>query len=98
MPLSRDLFDSMTPPGVWITIGQLEVPEADQVLLTIRLRETGRRSISASHAVSRYCPTEQLAFAAFKSLQHLAGAQETITRDVLGEVIRRYVTEFVEPF
>jgi hypothetical protein len=98
MPLSQDLFDSLIPPGVWLNILPLATPEHDTVTVSLRLREEGRRSITVNHDVSRYCPTEQLVFAAAKALEHLARAQEVITRDLLSEVLHRYLAEYVDPF
>jgi hypothetical protein len=98
MPLSPDLFRSVTPPGLWITLGQLEQPESDSITVAIRIKEGTQRSVSAQAPVSRYCPTDQLLFAVAQAVKHLTGAQETVDRALLLQVLRDYLNEYVDPF
>jgi hypothetical protein len=83
---------------VWITLSQLERPEADSITLTVRLREAGQRSVSATAYVSRYCPTDQLVFAVAYAVKHLSAAQQVITAAVLSQALEDSLIEHVEPF
>ncbi len=98
MSLSASLWDSLSPPGVWVTIGKLECGEADHVNLTVRVQEEGRRSVSVTVPVTRYAPTDSIVLAASKCLQALAVAQQPVNRIGLEEQLRAAVANWAEPF
>ncbi len=98
MPLSRTLWDEITPPGVWITIGQVESEECDHVLLTLRLKEAGRRSISCSVAITRYAPTSSIVLAVVKAIEAMAFAQCELSQSLLKNQLQAAVNTWVDPF
>ncbi len=98
MPLSPDLFDSMTLPSVWVTLAALDHPEADSRLLTIRIQEVGKRSISVCTDVSRYSPEPSLFLAISKMIERIQSAQVPLTRTLLLDALQAALTEWVEPF
>jgi hypothetical protein len=98
MSLSRTLWDEITPPGVWITITQVETQEHDHVTLTLRIKEAGRRSVSASVPVTRYAPTSSIVLAVTKAIEAMAFAQCAITQVILREQLQAAVDTWVDPF
>jgi hypothetical protein len=98
MPLSQSLFDDLVPPEVWVTIGSLEQPEHDHISLTLRLKEVGRRSVSARATVSRYAPTSSILLAASKAIVALEVAQRPVDKRLLEEQLYQAVKDWVDPF
>lgn len=88
----------MTPPGVWVTLHELERPEADERKVTIRLKEAGRRSVSASTTVSRYSPEASIFRAVVDVVERLTAAQRRIDAATLRALLERGVSDYVEPF
>jgi hypothetical protein len=98
MALSADLWDSLVPPEVWITVGTLAQPEHDFITVNVRVKEAGRRSVSAQAQVSRYAPTDSVILAVSKAFTSLTVAQAAVSRDLLGEQLRAAVRNWVDPF
>ncbi len=98
MPLSPSMWDDLVPPEVWVTVSTIDREEADHVLLTVRIRERGRRSISASAEVTRYAPTGSILLACSKCLDSLATAQVALKASLLEEVLLGAVAAWVDPF
>jgi hypothetical protein len=96
--MSPDLFDSMTPPSVWVTLSALDHPEADSRLLTVRIQEAGRRSVSVASDVSRYAPESSIFLAVSKLIDRLSGLQVPLDRAVLSEELQGCLQSWVEPF
>jgi hypothetical protein len=98
MPLSPSLWDEITPPQVWITLTGVELEEHDFIRLCIRVKEAGRRSISATVPVTRYAPTAQIVGACTKTIEALATAQQPLTAALLQEQMTAAVISWVDPF
>jgi hypothetical protein len=98
MALSPSLWDDLIPPEVWITLGTIDRPEADTFRLTVRLRESGRRSVSATAEVTRYAPTSSAVLAVSKAIEALAAVQRPITRQLLEQALLQAVRAWVDPF
>jgi hypothetical protein len=98
MSLSPSLFDDLVPPEMWVTIGTIEGPEHDHVTVTIRLKEAGRRSISAKAQVTRYAPTASILLAVSKAVESLAVAQAPIDKKMLDLQLYLSVAAWVDPF
>jgi hypothetical protein len=98
MPLSQSLFNDLVPPAVWVTIGTLEKPEHDHVTLTLRVREAGRRSITASVPVTRYAPTSSIMLACSRVITRLELSQSPLDKALLGEELASAVRTWVDPF
>ncbi len=98
MALSPDLWNSLVPPDVWLTVASLERAEADHVNLTLRVKEAGKRSVSATVPVSRYAPTASVVLAASKCLGALEVAQVAVTRTQLADQLHVAVRDWVDPF
>jgi hypothetical protein len=98
MPLSPDLFDSITPPHIWVTLAALERPESDSRSLTVRFKEEGKRSISATVQITRYAPEETCLLAVSKMISRLQTLQVPLDRVVLEEELRAAAVTWVEPF
>ncbi len=98
MPLSPDLFDSIKTPSVWVTLQPPICEEADTRLLTLRLQEAGKRSISAAVEVSRYSPESGCMRAVAEAIDLLQNAQAPIDRDALIRALDLGVGQWVEPF
>jgi hypothetical protein len=98
VPLAPDLWSSIVPPAVWITIHPLAHPESDSIEVLVRVKEEGKRSISAKASVSRYAPTSSVAIAAGKTIERLEAAQEPLTAERLSLALLAMVRFWVDPF
>jgi hypothetical protein len=98
MPLSPDLWDSVVPPAVWITIHPLAHPESDSIDLLVRVKEEGKRSVTAKATVSRYAATSQVALAASRAIAQLETAQQPLTTERLSLALLASVRAWVDPF
>ncbi len=98
MPLNPDLFSACDPPAISV---QLEAPitgEANDRQLVVRLKERGKRSISASVTIDRYAPEDSIFRAISETMRALSAAHEVITRQLLATVLAQQVKNWVEPF
>jgi hypothetical protein len=98
MPLSPDLWTHYDPPAVWVTLDQPVSPEASSRLLTMRVKETGRRSVSVNMTLDRYSPEDTIFRAVAETIKELSAAQREVTRDDLGDALTRNVLRWVDPF
>ncbi len=98
MPLSPDLFQSIEPPHVWITLGPLADPQDDTFPLTVRIKDGARRSVSATVPVTRYAPTDTAVRAAAECIKALTIAQAPLSRGLLAEQLAAAVKNYVDPF
>jgi hypothetical protein len=98
MPLSESLFDDLVPPEVWATLGTLEEPEHDHILLTVRVKEVGRRSVSVKVPVTRYAPTSSVFLAVSKAITALEVSQGPVDKGTLQEQLQAAVAAWVDPF
>jgi hypothetical protein len=98
MPLSPDLWDSLIPPAIWAALEPLSHPHADHRRVNVRVKEEGKRSVSASVDVSRYAPEASIFLALSKMMDRLQVLQVALSRDVLVEELHHVVATWVEPF
>jgi hypothetical protein len=98
MPLSPDLFNALTPPEVWISLGTPERTEAEHLVVCVRIKEAGKRSITASVTVDRYSPTASIVLAVSKAIAAMEIAQQPLTRTLLAEQLATACREWVDPF
>ncbi len=98
MALSPSLWGDLVPPEVWITIGTIDRDEADHLPLTMRVREVGRRSISAQVLVTRYAPTGSILLACSKAVESMAAAQCPLSKGLLEAQLQAAVAAWVDPF
>jgi hypothetical protein len=98
MSISPDLFNSVEPPGVWVTIGKPESGEHDSRLVTLRVQPHGARSVSCAREVSRYAPEGSILLAMGSVLISLAAAQHKVSREELGAIMDEAILRLVEPF
>ncbi len=98
MPLSQDLFDSIDPPGIWVTLGVLIQPEHDDRTLTVRVQERGKRSVTATVHVSRYAPEGSCLTAVAKMMDRLQVLQIPLDRATLADELQKSVNNWVDPF
>jgi hypothetical protein len=98
VPLSPDLWDSIVPPAVWVTLASLECPESDTRTANVRIKEEGRRSISATGTTSRYSPESSIFFAISKMVDRLQVLQVPLNREVLQDELDRALRTWVDPF
>lgn len=98
MSISPDLFDSISPPGIWITISKPDCREAEEVLLTLRVQPAGRRSVSATVPITRYAPSSSIVRSAAAAVAALEMAQAAVTRADLQAILMESVRAWVEPF
>jgi hypothetical protein len=98
MPLSQDLFSGIKVPGIRLEMDVLERPESSERRIVIRIKEGGKRSISASSWVSCYSPESSIIRAFQEVVQRLGIVQEKITQPMLREELLRAVILHVDPF
>jgi hypothetical protein len=98
MALSPGMWDDLVPPEVWITLSTIGRREADHISLTVRVKENGRKSVSASAPVTRYAPTSSVVKAAYKTLEALQAAQVPLTAALLERELVHSVRAWVDPF
>jgi hypothetical protein len=96
--MSPDLFQQIDPPAVWVTVAKLDSPCDDTRLVTIRIQEAGRRSVSVSQSVTRYAPEESIFLAVSKLINRLSILQVPLDRHVLSEALDQSIRTWVDPF
>lgn len=98
MSIGPDLFNVLTPPGVWITLHELEHPEAEERTITLRVKPAGRRSVSCTAKVSRYSPETSI----LQAIRHTMGDMEVMQAKVTASAMRtsldKRIMQYVEPF
>ncbi len=98
VPLSPDLFDSINPPAIWVTLSAPDSGEAVTRHLTIRILEAGKRSVSVTTDLDRYSPESSIFIAVAKMIARLQAAQVPLNRALLVDALDQAVKEWVEPF
>jgi hypothetical protein len=98
MSISPDLFNSVQPPSVWVTLGGLESAEHDERLVTLRVQAVGSRSVSASVPISRYSPEHTIMRAMADVMMSLEAAQAPVGREKLQELMVHSIQLYVDPF
>jgi hypothetical protein len=98
VPLSQSLFDDLDPPQVWVSLSGLADDRHDYIMLTVRLKEGVKRSVSASLSIDRYAPTESIFLAVSKAIGALAVAQSPIDKELLRSQLQAAVSAWVDPF
>ncbi len=98
MRLSPDLFNSVTPPEVWVHITTTTLDAPDERSLIIRLKCVGRRSVSLTHVLDRYCPEDSVLRAASDFMAQVSNSQVDLSRPDLLDLLHRSVVRWVEPF
>jgi len=98
MSIAPDLFDSIKPPGVWVTVTEFDPAAPDYRTLTLRVKPTGKRSITGHATVSVYSPEWSLFLAISHALRYAEMSQAKVTSSMLCEFLQRAVREYVEPF
>lgn len=98
MSIAPDLFTSIDPPGVWLTIHPLEPVYADERAVTLRIKPMGARSVTATVKVSRYSPETGILTACKVCLERLMSEQAPVTRVRLGILFAGAIADHVEPF
>jgi hypothetical protein len=98
MHLSPDLFSGIKVPRVWLELHGLEHPESQERRIVIRIKEDGRRSLSAIAWVSMYSPEVSIVRALQEVVARLAMTQEKINQPLLREELIRAIALYVDPF
>jgi hypothetical protein len=98
MPLSPDLWTAYDPPAIWVHLDQPISQEANSRTLTVRVKETGKRSVSAQVTLDRYCPEDTVFRAISEMLKALAVEQRAVSAHSLGAELTVAVLRWVEPF
>ncbi len=98
MPLSPGLWNDLTPPEMWISLSTLDRPEDDYITVTVRIKEAGRRSISATAPVTRYAPSASIIQAVGKAVTAMEVAQAPLTGALLTSQLRAAILNWVDPF
>jgi hypothetical protein len=92
------MFDDLVPPELWVTIGTLGCAEDDHIALIVRVKEAGRRSVSATVPVTRYAPTSSVLLAVSKMVVSLEVSQRPVDKTLLKEQLQAAVAAWVDPF
>jgi hypothetical protein len=98
MPLSPDLWDSITPPDIWVHVASIDDARDDFLTVSLRVKEVGRRSVSAHTVVSRYAPTDTILLAASMCLKAMAVAQKRLTKAEMTTQLQESCRVYVDPF
>jgi hypothetical protein len=98
MPLSPDLWESITPPDIWVHVASLDDDRDDHVSVSLRVKEVGRRSVSAHCHVSRYAPTDTIFLAVSRCLAAMAVAQKRLTAGEMTTQLQASCRDYVDPF
>jgi hypothetical protein len=83
---------------VWITLHEPDHPEADTRKVSLRIKPTGRRSVTATVLVSRYAPEWSILRALLETLRAMERAQRGFRSDEVRNLLEDNVTTWVEPF
>lgn len=98
MSIAPDIFRSIDPPDVWVTLAGLETPEHDSRQVVLRVKPQGQRSISVTEWVSRYAPEWSILRGVAHAVIALEHSQARITRGMLETALREGLQTYVEPF
>ncbi len=98
MPRPLTLYDELDPIAVWVTIAELEHPESDTRLVTLRTKMVGHRSVTASWYVSRYADEMCILRAASECMADVSRSLKPIGRQDLVDLLSRALAKWVEPF
>lgn len=98
MSISPDLFDSVLPPEMWVTLGPVEPAYNDERPVVVRIKPFGRRSMTVRVAVSRYAPERSIFLALSHFVADCHAAQKSLTRDEVRDILVSNVVSYVEPF
>jgi hypothetical protein len=98
MPLSPDLFDSTNPPALWVTLAAPDSGEAVTRTLTVRVREAGRRSITASVELDRYSPESSILIAVGHAIERIQALQIPLSKVTLEVNLMMAIRDHVAPF
>lgn len=98
MSIAPDLFRSIEPPDVWVTLAAREHPDSDFRKVVLRLKPMGQRSLSVTEEVSRYAPEWSILRGVAAAIIALEHSQQRITRLQLQNALRQGLYDHVEPF
>jgi hypothetical protein len=98
MPLSPDLWNSITPPDIWVHVRSLDDNRDDFVQVSLRVKEVGERSVRAQCQVSRYAPTDTIVRAVAMCLESMAVAQKRLTAGEMKVQLQDACRDYVDPF
>lgn len=98
MSIAPDIFRSIDPPDVWVTLSSLDHPESDTRKVVLRVKPVGHRSISATEEVSRYAPEWSILRGTAHAVIALEHSQARITQHQLQTALREGLEAYVEPF
>ncbi len=93
-----DLFSSLDPPFISLTLQRCERPEADDRKLTLTIRPPSGRGMSLTESVSRYSPEATVLRAVSGAVEVMALCQGQLTRRVAERVLKEQMILWVDPF
>lgn len=98
MSISPDLFDSVVPPAMWITLHELELAYQDDRRVTVRIKPFGRRSMTVKAQISRYSPEASVFRALAAFVEELHAAQTVLHKPDVQHALDMAISNYVEPF
>ena len=98
MRLSPDLFNSVSPPEVWVHLTVPTPDDPDERTVIVRLKCAGHRSVTVSHRLDRYCPENSILRAVAYFMELISNSQQDLSRPDLLELFDQAVIRWVEPF
>jgi hypothetical protein len=96
--LAADLFNSIEPAGVWVTLHELPAGEEDHRIVSVRLKPVGKKSTTFKTVVSRYSPDSSVLRAFSEFVKGLEGNQEPMSKVDVERWLMSCIELWVEPF
>ncbi len=94
-----NLFNTVEPPLVVITLSELLSGPLDEGRhVTMRIKPTGRKSITCTKVVDRYSPEHSVVRALAGALEDLDAMQTTPDLQEFGLILERNLEKYAEPF
>jgi hypothetical protein len=98
MPAASDLFSQLHPISVWITLSPPETGEHAERLISLRVQQPPRRSVTVTAVVDIYSRESQILVAMAKTIDEIETYQGKLTHDLVHELLTEMIAAYVEPF
>lgn len=98
MYIAHDLFDSVIPPAIWVTLHDPEPALTDNRKITVRVKPFGQRSFTLTVWVSNYSPEASVFLAISKWIGECHIHQGPMTQLLAQEILDTAVENYIEPF
>jgi len=98
MPASSDLWSTVQPLTVWVTLHQPESSEHTERSVSLRVQQPPARSLTITARVDIYSSEAQVLMACAKVVEQLEHHQGPLDHNDMVTMLGAAIDRFVEPF